>query len=86
MQRTVLFPPPSEATKSQTAQVHSGVRVKLMEQWLHQRCKDKFGSRISLSEAILVHDHPDVQAALDVLQRQANCVLHEMRYGKKRRR
>ena len=84
MQRTVLFPSASEPCGQQKSAVCSDLRVRPIETWLHQHCIDQSGVPATLAEAILVHDHPDIQATLAVLEHQANSILSEMRYRKGR--
>ena len=82
MQRTVLFPSASEPLGQPQSAVHNDLRVRPIETWLHQHCIDKGGVPATLAEAILVHDHPDIQATLALLEKQANSILSEMRYGR----
>ena len=84
MQRTVLFPSASEPIGQQKSSIRSDLRVRPIETWLHQHCIDRIGVPATLAEAILVHDHPDIQATLALLEQQANDILSQMRYGKGR--
>ncbi|MCG8363782.1 MAG: hypothetical protein MJA27_10690 [Pseudanabaenales cyanobacterium] len=84
MQRTVLFPSASEPFRQQQSAVRSDLRVRPIETWLHQHCIDRSGVPATLAEAILVHDHPDIQATLAVLEEQANAILSQMRRRKRR--
>ena len=84
MQRAVLFPSASKPIGQQQSAVCSDLRVRPIETWLHQHCIDRSGVPATLAEAILVHDHPDIQEILAVLEHQANAILSEMRYEKGR--
>ncbi|MDJ0707363.1 MAG: hypothetical protein QNJ46_29165 [Leptolyngbyaceae cyanobacterium MO_188.B28] len=79
MQRSVLFPSASEPCKPQKPAICCNLRVRPIETWLHQHCIDQSGVPATLAEAILLHDHPDIQATLAVLEHQANAILSQMR-------
>ena len=82
MQRSVLFPSASEPFRHQEPTIYSNLRVRPIETWLHQHCIDKSGVPATLAEAILLYEHPDIQATLAVLEHQANAILTQIRCEK----
>ena len=80
MQR-ILFPSATEPFIQHQSAIRIDPRVRPIETWLHQHCIDQNGVPATLAEAILVHNHPDIQAALAMLEERANDLLSQMRAG-----